>query len=119
MVEFVFVGVLLVATLLAVLQVAIYLHVRHIVTASAAEGARYGANADVNAQAAGPRAKEIAGRALGAGYASRLSCAGAQVTEAGVVLVQVRCTAPGPLVLGWIGNVLDINVRARSVEEGQ
>ena len=35
------------------------------------------------------------------------------------MLVQVDCTAPGPLVLGWLGGVLDISVRARSVKEGQ
>ena len=46
-VEFVFVSVLVVVLLLAVLQVAVYVHVRNVVTASAQEGARFAANADV------------------------------------------------------------------------
>ena len=42
------VSVLILALLLAVLQVAVYVHVRNVVTASAQEGARYAANADVD-----------------------------------------------------------------------
>ncbi len=119
-VEFVLVGVLLVATLLGVLQVAVYLHVRNVVVASAAEGARYGASADVPATAGGPRAQLIAAGALGTGYASTLSCVGSQVVDgvSGLTLVEVDCRAPGPLVLGWLGHVQDLDVRARSIEEG-
>ena len=40
-VEFALVSILLIALLLAVVQVGIYLHVRNIVAASAAEGARF------------------------------------------------------------------------------
>ena len=40
------VSVLIVALLLAVLQVAVYVHVRNVMTASSQEGARYAANAD-------------------------------------------------------------------------
>lgn len=121
MVEFAFVGVLLIALLLAVLQVALYLHVRNIVAASAAEGARYGADADVAADTGGPRARQIAAGALGSGYGAELNCDGRQVVDpgTGVTLVQVDCTAPGPLVLGWLGHVLDIDVHARSIKEGQ
>ena len=46
-VDFVLVSVLILALLLAVLQVAVYVHVRNVVAASAQEGARYAANADV------------------------------------------------------------------------
>jgi Flp pilus assembly protein TadG len=44
-VEFVLVSLLIMLLLLAVLQVAVYVHVRNVVTASAQEGARYAANA--------------------------------------------------------------------------
>src|SRR5688500_10330455 len=44
------VSLLIVALLLAVLQVAVYVHVRNVVTASAQAGARYAANADVDAR---------------------------------------------------------------------
>ena len=47
-VDFVLVSILIVTLLLAVLQVAVYVHVRNVVTASAQEGARYAANADVS-----------------------------------------------------------------------
>ena len=50
-VDFVLVSVLIVVLLLAVLQVAVYVHVRNVVTASAQEGARYAANADVDSRA--------------------------------------------------------------------
>ena len=47
-VDFVLVSVLILTLLLAVLQVAVYVHLRNVVTASAQEGARFGANADVD-----------------------------------------------------------------------
>ena len=47
-VDFVLVSILIVTLLLAVLQVAVYVHVRNVVTASAQEGARFAANADVD-----------------------------------------------------------------------
>ena len=47
-VDFVLVSVLIVILLLAVLQVAVYVHVRNVVTASAQEGARFAAHADVD-----------------------------------------------------------------------
>ena len=50
-VDFVMVSLLIVALLLAVLQVAVYVHVRNVVTASAQLGARYAANADVDSSA--------------------------------------------------------------------
>ena len=61
-VDFVLVSLLIVALLLAVLQVAVYVHVRNVVTASAQEGARYAANADVDS-AAGCGADGGGGRA--------------------------------------------------------
>ena len=50
-VDFVMVSLLIVALLLAVLQVAVYVHVRNVVTASAQLGARFAANADVDVEA--------------------------------------------------------------------
>ena len=47
------VSLLIVALLLAVLQVAVYVHVRNVVTASAQEGARFAANADVELRVGG------------------------------------------------------------------
>ena len=60
-VDFVLVGVLVVALLLAVLQVAVYVHLRNVVVASAQQGARYAANADVR-EAGKRRLLEAGGR---------------------------------------------------------
>ena len=62
-VDFVMVSMLIVALLLAVLQVAVYVHVRNVVTASAQAGARFAANADVDSAAGAGRTVEVAGRA--------------------------------------------------------
>ena len=62
-VEFVLVSVLIVVLLLAVLQVAVYVHVRNVVTASAQEGARYAANADVDSALGAGRTVEVVARA--------------------------------------------------------
>ncbi len=58
-VDFVMVSLLIVALLLAVLQVAVYVHVRNVVTASAQEGARYAANADVDSAVGAARTVEV------------------------------------------------------------
>ncbi len=57
------VSVLVVVLLLAVLQVAVYVHVRNVVTASAHEGARYAANADVPTAEAPGRTLSVVARA--------------------------------------------------------
>ncbi len=62
-VDFVMVSMLIVALLLAVLQVAVYVHVRNVVTASAQQGARYAANADVDSAAGAPRTVEVVAQA--------------------------------------------------------
>ena len=62
-VDFVMVSMLIVALLMAVLQVAVYVHVRNVVTASAQAGARYAATADVDSAAGAPRTVEVVARA--------------------------------------------------------
>jgi hypothetical protein len=73
-VEFVLVSLLIVVLLLAVLQVAVYVHVRNVVTASAQEGARYAANADVDSGAGVGRAVEVVARATSEQTAEGLAC---------------------------------------------
>jgi hypothetical protein len=69
-VDFVLVGSLVTLMFLAVVQVAIDYHVRNVLAACVADGARYGANADVASAAAGAAAanREITA-ALGSSYA--------------------------------------------------
>jgi len=118
-VDFVLVGVLVVALLLAVLQVAVYVHLRNVVVASAQEGARYAANADVPAEAGAGRTLEVIARATSPGTAAGLACTSAQqVDDTGLVLVAVRCTGAVPSLFGPLGDLLPLDATGRAVEEG-
>ena len=118
-VDFVLVSVLILGLLLAVLQVAVYVHVRNVVTASAQEGARYAANADVPSDAGAPWTVEIVGRATSERTARGLSCSSAEEVEAdsGLTLVVVRCTGSVPSLVPALGNLLPLSVSGRSVKE--
>jgi Flp pilus assembly protein TadG len=115
----VLVSVLIVGLLLAVLQVAVYVHVRNVVTASAQAGARYAANADVPSGAGAPRTVEIVADATSAQTARGLTCAsGEEIDGTGLTLVVVRCSGSVPSLLATLGNVLPLEVTGRSVKEG-
>ncbi|TFV58130.1 pilus assembly protein [Geodermatophilus sp. DF01-2] len=117
-VEFVFVSVLVVVLLLAVLQVAVYVHVRNVVTASAQEGARYAANADVPPSAGADRAVAVVARATSQQTADGLVCSSGEEADAsGLTLVVVRCSGAVPTLLAGLGSVLPVEVTGRSVEE--
>ncbi|MGY1744012.1 TadE/TadG family type IV pilus assembly protein [Blastococcus sp. SYSU D00695] len=118
-VEFVLVSVLVVVLLLAVLQVAVYVHVRNVVTASAQEGARYAANADVPVAAGGGRTTEIVTAATSERTASGLVCISTQeVDGTGLTLVVVRCAGAVPTLLAGLGDLLPLEVSGRAVREG-
>ncbi len=112
-------SILLVMLLLGVLQVGVYLHVRNVVAASAAEGARYASNADVGVDAGGPRATEVIRRSLGGGVATSVSCTARQVPgAAGSTLVAVHCAGNLPVIFAPFGRVLPLQVTARALREG-
>jgi len=99
-VDFVLVGLLVTFMFLAIAQVAIDYHVRNVLAACAAEGARYGANADVaDPQAGADRANELIRQSLGSAYAEAVAPA-TQDTAGGapVVTVVVRTRLP---LLAW------------------
>lgn len=119
-VEFVLVAILLITLLLAVLQVAVYVHVRNTVVASAAEGARYGANADRDTAVAAPRTAQIVTAALGGGLAGRLDYEAAEVDGAGgSTLVAVHVSGSVPTFLAFLGPLLPLDARARALKEGR
>ncbi|CAN5753389.1 hypothetical protein BH18ACT7_BH18ACT7_14620 [soil metagenome] len=119
-VEFVLVSMLLVALLMAVLQVAVFVHVRNVIAASAQEGARYGANADVDSAAGAERTRAIVERALSAETSDGLTCtAREEAGEAGAVLVVVRCTGAVPSLFSALGDLLAIDATGRAVKEGR
>ncbi|MCO7218882.1 TadE/TadG family type IV pilus assembly protein [Klenkia sp. PcliD-1-E] len=118
-VDFALVSVLVVVLLLAVLQVAVYVHVRNVATSSAQEGARYAANADVPAAAGADRALEVVAAATSPRTAAGLTCTAGQETDAsGLVLVVVRCSGAVPSLLAALGDLLPLQVTGRAVEEG-
>lgn len=99
-VDFVLVGSLLTLMFLAVIQVGIDYHVRNVLAACVADGARYGANADVASAAAGAAQanREIA-TALSDRYAAAVPAAHQDEVD-GQPVVTVDVTARLPL-LAW------------------
>jgi hypothetical protein len=99
-VDFVLVGTLVTLLFLAIMQVAIDYHVRNVLAACAAEGARYGANADVaDAQAGADKTNDLIRGALGGAYAHAIAPA-YQDTVGGAPVVTVTVAARLPL-LAW------------------
>jgi Flp pilus assembly protein TadG len=115
----VLVSALILGLLLAVLQVGVYVHVRNVVTASAQEGARFAANADVPSDAGAARTVEIVGRATSERTAEGLACTSAEEVDpgSGLTLVVVRCTGSVPSLVPALGNLLPLAVTGRSVKE--
>jgi hypothetical protein len=117
-VEFSLVAVLLLTLLLAIAQLAVYLHVRNVATASAAEGARYAANADIAPDDGAARTRDILARSIGPETAGRLECTGgAEQGPAGVELSAVRCAGALPVFFAPLGELLPIDVTGHAVEE--
>jgi Flp pilus assembly protein TadG len=118
-VDFVLVSVLILTLLLAVLQVAVYVHVRNVVVAGAQEGARYAANADVDPSAGAARTVQIVRRATSPRTAAGLSCTSAQEPDpSGLTLVVVHCTGSVPSLLSALGNLLPLSATGRAIKEG-
>ena len=118
-VDFVLVSLLIVALLLAVLQVAVYAHVRNVVTASAQEGARFAANADVDSALGAARTVEVVARATNQNTAEGLACTSEEETDpTGLTLVVVRCSGSVPSLISALGNLLPLEVTGRAVKEG-
>jgi hypothetical protein len=118
--EFAMVSTMLVMLLLGVLQVGVYLHVRNVVAASAAEGARYAANADVEAAAGGPRATQIITGSLGPRAAAEVPCTSAvEAAAGGPDLVVVRCQGALPVFFAPLGRLLSVHVAGRALKEGR
>jgi Flp pilus assembly protein TadG len=119
-VEFSLVAVLLIMLLLGVIQVAVYLHIRNVATASAAEGARHAANADVAPEDGAARAEEILARGIGSETAARIRCtAGVDEGPESVQVSAVRCSGALPVFFAPLGEVLPLDVAGHAVEEGE
>lgn len=99
-VEFTLVGTLLTMLTLAVLQLALSLHVRTTVLDAAAEGARFGALADNRPADGVARTVELITEAIGPDFADDVTVATGQWMGHPAVTVTVRAALP---VVGLIG----------------
>ena len=99
-VDFVLVGGLLTMFFLAIIQLALVLHVRNTLIDAAASGARYGTLADRGAVDAEERTRALIVTALNPGFAGQVSTT--EVTVQGLRTLEVTVRAPMP-VIGLIG----------------
>lgn len=113
-VDFVLVGVLLTFLFLAILQLALALHVRNTLIASAAEGARYAANADRSPDEGVALTRAVIREALADSFAEDVTAGFETVAGVPTVYVEVHATLP---VVGLLGPARALVVRGHAVEE--
>ena len=118
-VEFSLISVLLLLLLFAVLQVGTLYYVRSVVAASAADGARYAANADVGPAAGARRASEQIAHGLGSAMAGRLPCTGELVPDpaSGLQISRVHCQGRIRSLLLPLGAFVRIRVTGQSFKD--
>jgi Flp pilus assembly protein TadG len=115
-VEFVLVSTLLLFLFLGIIQLGLVLHVRNTLVANAAEGARHGANLNVDAADGGPYAQRLIAESI-PGRADS-TCVGSQIDGPdGIPLVQVTCEVRVPLSLLPFGGGVTIHVTGHAVKE--
>ena len=99
-VDFVLVGALLTVIVVAVVQLALVLHVRNTLIDAAASGARYGTLADRSPQDGVERTRQLISGSLTPGFAQDISYS--RTGEPGSAMLRVTVRAPLP-VIGLIG----------------
>lgn len=115
-VDFTLVGILLTFLFLALLQLGLALHVRNTLVASAAEGARYGANADRTPTDGAAVTRQLIRDSLADSFADDVT-SGTETVD-GVVTVVVRVRARLP-VFGLLGPPRGISVGGHALEEAR
>ena len=114
-VDFVLVGALTTVLFLAVVQLALALHVRSTLVDCAAEGARFGSLSGHTPSDGAERTRELIAMSLAEGYASDVT---AEVVEVdGLEVVRVEVTAPLP-VIGLLGPGDAMTVDGHALVEG-
>ena len=110
-VDFVLVGGLLTLLFLAVLQLAVVIHVRNTLIDCASEGARYGALADRSPEAGAQRTRELIGADLSPAYASEVTAGRERHAGLDTVVVQVRAPVPVAGLFG-VGRMIQVEGHA-------
>lgn len=113
-VDFALVGGLVVVVALAMVQLALGLHVRNVLTDAAGEGARRAALSGGTADEASARVHALTDAALSDGYVESVQVGTAEVD--GMQVIEVRVTAPLP-VLGLLGPGGSLEVTGHAVSE--
>jgi Flp pilus assembly protein TadG len=111
-VDFVLVGTLLLFLFLGIVQVGLILHMRNVVTANAAEAARYAANLNVDPSAGGAKAHDLTAQELSHTVADAMTC-NSRLTGH---LVTVECDGQLPLSFLPLGSV-HLHTVAHAVKE--
>jgi Flp pilus assembly protein TadG len=110
------VGLLLVL-FLVIFQIGVVLHIRNVMTAAAADGARYAANADRTDADGEQRARDAIATGLSAELASQMKVtAGPDPTDPGVVEVTIQ--GPAPLFVPAL-KAFVITVHGHALEEAR
>lgn len=112
--EFVMVGAILTVLTVAVLQLALALHVRNTVLDAASEGARFAALADNSPADGVARCQTLIALAIGENYAQDVSVASGSWNGNPTVVVTVRTTLP---MIGLIGIEGAVEVSGHAVVE--
>jgi hypothetical protein len=113
----VLVGSLVIVLFLAVLQVGIDYHVRNVLAACVAEGARYGANADIaSPQAGADKANELIRQSLGSAFA-QAEAAPQQDSLDGQPVVTIRVKARLPLLAWFLPEGPTVSASGHAIQE--
>ena len=113
-VDFVLVGVLVIAVCVALLQLALGLHVRNVLTDAAGEGARRAALVGGTEGEAAERVAMLTDAVLADGYVDEVTVTRTRI--GGTPVVQAEVTAPLP-VLGLFGPAGALRVTGHAVDE--
>ena len=113
-VEFVLVSILVVVLFLALVQLAVALHVRNTLVAAAAEGARYAAAADRSPDEGAEYTARLIEKTLPSAFASDITAGYEDVAGIPTVVVEVKTQLP---VWGWIGPGGVLVVQGHAMEE--
>lgn len=112
--EFTLVGVLLTVLALAVVQLALALHVRNTLLDAAAEGARYAALAGSASSDGVARTKDLIGAAISSEFARDVTVGSTSIGGVPVIEVTVRATLP---VIGLLGLERGLEVSGHAAVE--
>lgn len=116
-VEFVGVMALLLLLFLAIFQLGVVLHIRNVMAAAAAEGARYAANADRTDEEGAERARQAVATGLSAELARSMTVTAAPSTDDPGV-VEVTISGPAPLFVPKL-SPFRITVHGHALEESR